>query len=117
MIVQGSGIATERDRVEVQRERLRCGEQQGCQAGDPTGQELLLVAPLGAIGVVGGEGRLGQDVQPGEETEGLVAVEVVDVAPPLFVRELQGQQAQEGTDGGDHARAGVARPLHQLVEA
>ena len=56
----------------------------------------------GAVGVFGSEGRLGQDVQPGEEAEGLITVKITDVAPPLLVQQLQGEQAQERTGGGHH---------------
>jgi hypothetical protein len=96
---------------------LPWGEQQGCQGGDPAGEELLLVRPLGAVGIVGGEGGLGQDVEAREETEGLVEVKVADVTVPFLVEQLEGEQAQQGGDGGHHLRAGIARPLDDLVEA
>ena len=75
------------------------------------------MAALGAVRVVGGEGLLGQDVQAGEQPQRLVEVEVVDVAAALLVQQLQRQQAQQGADGGDHPRAGVAAPGDQVVEA
>ena len=117
VVVQGGGIAPERDGMEVQREDLPLGEQQWCQGGDPAGEELLLVAPLGAVGVVGGERGLGQDVEAREEAEGLVEVEVADVTAPFLVEQLQGEQAQQGGGGGHHLRAGIARTLDDLVEA
>jgi hypothetical protein len=40
----------------------------------------LLLRVFGAVGVVGGVALLGQDIQPGEEAQGLVEVEVADVA-------------------------------------
>jgi hypothetical protein len=67
VVVQGGGIAPERDGMEVQREDLPLGEQERCQGGDPAGEELLLVDPLGAVGVVGGEGGLGLGWCPGDE--------------------------------------------------
>lgn len=33
------------------------------------------MGPLGAVGVVGGVGGLGQDVEAGEQAEGLIEVE------------------------------------------
>ena len=65
--------------MEVQREDLPLGGQQRCQGGDPAGEELLLVVPLGAVGVIGGVGVLGQDVEAREQAEGLIEVEIADV--------------------------------------
>jgi hypothetical protein len=53
-----------------------------------------LLPASGAVGVSGGVTLLGRDVQPGEQADGLVAAEVVDVAAPLLVEELQGEQAE-----------------------
>ena len=116
VVLQGRGIAPERDGMKVQREALCLGEQEWCQGGDPAGEELRLVAPLRAVGVVGGERGLGQDVEAGEETEGLVEVEIADVTVPFLVEQLEGEQAQQGGGGGHHLRAGIARTLDDLVE-
>jgi hypothetical protein len=80
-------------------------------------EEALLVIPLGAIGVLGRISGLGQDVQAGEEAQALIAVEVADMAAPLLVQELQGQEAQQGRVGRDHLRAGVARLCDEAIEA
>ena len=117
VVVQGGGIAPERDGMEVQREDLPLGEQQRCQGGDPAGEELLLVGPLGAVGVIGGVGVLGQDVEAREQAEGLIEVEIADMTAPLLVEQFQRQQAQQGAGGGHHLRAGIAGPVDDLVEA
>ena len=57
---------------------------------------------LGAIGVFGGERRLGQDVQAGEETECLITVEITEVTTSLLVQQLQGEQVQQRAGGGHH---------------
>jgi hypothetical protein len=103
--------------MEVQREDLPLGEQQGCQGGDPAGEELLLVAPLGAVGVVSGESGLGQDIEAREQAESLIEVEIADVTTPLLVEQLQGEQAQQGAGGGHQVRSGIAREVDDLVEA
>jgi len=51
----------------------------------------LLVAD-GPIRVGGGERLLGQDVEPGEHTENLVSIEVVDMTTSLFVEQFQRQE-------------------------
>ena len=117
VILQGGGIAPERDGVEVQGEGPPLGEQERGQGRDPTGEEALLMIPLGAIGVLGGISGLGQDVQAGEEAQALITVEVADMAPPLLIQELQGQQAQQGAGGRDHLRAGIARLRDEVIEA
>ena len=72
---------------------------------------------LGAVGVFGGMSGLGQDVQAGEEAQALITVEITDVTPPLLVQKLQSQQAQHGTGGRDHRRAGIARHFDEVIEA
>src|SRR5512135_1893134 len=54
VILQGGGIAPERDGVEVQGEGPPLGEQARGQGRDPTGEEASLMIPLGARGVLGG---------------------------------------------------------------
>jgi hypothetical protein len=102
--------------MEIQREGVRPGHQHRRQALHPARQEPPLLLGPRAIGVVGGEALLGRDVQPGEQAQGPLEVEVVDVAAPLLVQELQRQEAQQGGGGGDHLRPRVAGPLDQLVE-
>ena len=56
-------------------------------------------------------------IQAGKEAEGLIEVEVVDVTAPFLVEELERQQRQQGAQGGDHLRAGIASLGHDLIEA
>ena len=93
-----------------------CGEQRGPQGRDPAAEQPELVLAGGPIRVVGDEGLLGEDVQPGEQAEGLIEVEVVDVAAPLLVEELQRQQRQDRGGRGDHLRAGIGRGDDEPVE-
>jgi hypothetical protein len=75
------------------------------------------MGPLGAVGVVGGVGGLGQDVEAGEQAEGLIEVEIADVTASLLIEQLQRQQAQQSTGGGYHRRARIAGLVDDLVEA
>ncbi len=94
MIVQAAGIAAIGDGMEVEIEGLRFREQERRQLGDPGGEELFLVAALGAIGVIAGEGFLGENVETGEDSQSFIEVEVVDVAMALLVKEFQDQEAE-----------------------
>jgi hypothetical protein len=78
--------------VEVQRELAPVGEQQPAQRLDPPRQQGLLVGPGAAVGVLGREGLLGRDVQAGEQAEGRLEVEVIDVTETLLVKQLQQQE-------------------------
>jgi hypothetical protein len=89
--------------MEVQRERPAGWEQDRGQGADPPGQQAVLLPALRAVGVVGREGLLGQDIQPGEQPQGRIPVEVVDGAAPLLVEQFQSQQAQHGAGRWDHA--------------
>src|SRR5262249_26084297 len=89
----------------------------GGQGSDPSLQEGLLLIAAGAVRVVGGERLLGEDVEAGEEAEGLVEVEVTDVTAPLLVEQLQRQQREQRRVGGNHLRTGVVRLGDQAVEA
>src|SRR5512134_409323 len=71
----------------------------------------------GAIGVVGGVGFLGGHIEARKQANGLVEVKVVDVAAPLFVQELQDEQAQQRTGRGHHRGARIAGLADQLIEA
>ena len=79
-------------------------------------EQGALVVARGPIGVVGGERLLGEDVQTGEQAQGFVEIEVVDVAAPFLVEEFERQQGQERAGGGDHLRAGIARLDDDPVE-
>jgi hypothetical protein len=85
MIVEDFGVAPMGDGMEVEAELLGVGEQDGGQSGDPPREQGLLAGARGAVGVVGGEALLGQDVQPGEEAERLVEVEIADMAASLLI--------------------------------
>ena len=115
--IEPGRVAPIGDGMEVQREGIGLGEQRGSQGRHPAAERPELVLAGGPIGVVGGEGLLGEDVQPGEEAQGLVEVEVVDVAAPLLVEELQRQQGQDRGGRGDHLRAGIVRGGDEPVEA
>ena len=69
------------------------------------------------VGVVGGERLLGQDVEPGEQAEGLVTVEIVDMTAAFLVEQLERQQRQQGAGGGDHLRAGIPGRGDEAIEA
>src|SRR5262249_28571567 len=71
----------------------------------------------GAVRVVGRERLLGEDVEPGEQAEGLVEVEIADMATAFLVEELQRQQRQQRGRRGDHLRAGIAGLNDQAIEA
>ena len=101
--------------MEVQAERVGLGIESRQQAGDPSGEQTLLILPDRPVRVVGGKGRLRQDVQAREESQGLVEIEVTDVTTPFLVNQLQGQQAQQCRGGRDHAGAGVTGLLDQVA--
>ncbi|WP_168165329.1 hypothetical protein [Singulisphaera acidiphila] len=69
-----------------------------------------------AVRVVSGERLLGQDVEANEQAEGFVAVEVVDMAPSLFVEQFQCQQREQRTGGGDHLRVRIPRLSDEPIE-
>src|SRR5262249_14475712 len=88
VVLQGFRLASVGDGVEVQAKGLGLREQQRCQPSDPAGQKPLLLRALGAVGVVGGIALLGQDVEAGEQPQGLIEIEVTDVATTLLVEQL-----------------------------
>ena len=92
------------------------GRSKGREMREPSRQQAVLIFPLSAVGVVGGKGRLGQDIEPSKQPEGLIEIKVADVTAAFLVQQLQGEQTQQSTGGGDHARAGIARLGHELVE-
>jgi hypothetical protein len=56
-------------------------------------------------------------VETGEPDDGLVAVEVVEVTTPLLVEPFPRQESEQGTEGGNPLRAGIARLGDEAVEA
>ena len=116
VVLEDFGFTPKGDGMEIEAEFLGLGKQQRSQAGDPSGQQSLLAGPRGAVGVVGGIALLGQDIQAGEQAEGLVEVEIGDVAASFLVEQFQGQQTEQRRRRWDHARAGIARLSHQVIE-
>ncbi|MGZ3303631.1 MAG: hypothetical protein ACXVBG_22370, partial [Isosphaeraceae bacterium] len=57
------------------------------------------------------------DVEAGEEAEGLVAVEVIDMTASLLVEQFQGQEREQCGRGGDHLRAGIPGLGNEPIEA
>src|SRR3954451_6115927 len=105
MAVQRRGVAPEGDRVEVEREPVGFGKDDRRQGLDPPLQQAPLLVANGAVRVGGGERLLGGDVEAGEEAEGLVAVEVVDMTASLLIEQLQRQEREQGGGGGAHLPA------------
>jgi hypothetical protein len=88
--------------VEVKAEGIGGGEQQRSELANPAGEKALLLGAVGAEGIIVGKGFLGENVEAGEQAECFVEVEIGDVATAFFVEELQGEQAEHGTGGGNH---------------
>ncbi len=99
-------VAAKRDGVKVQVEGVRPFPQRGLahQGVD----ETLAHAPVGSVGIVGGEGRLGQHVEAAEQPGAFFVTQIVDVADTPLAEQLRGQQCQDGLQGGDDARTGPA---------
>lgn len=71
----------------------------------------------GAVGVVSGVAFFGQDVQASEQAEGLVKVEITDVAAAFFVEQFQSQQAQQSGDSRHLAGTRIAGLGDESVHA
>jgi hypothetical protein len=106
-----------RDGVEIEVEDFGLGKQPRRELADPGAQELFLVMALGAIRIIGRERFLRQDIEAGEESEGFIEIEVVDMTAAFLVEEFEDQQTEDGVGGGNHARAGVASVANQALEA
>ena len=117
MPIEARWLAAVGDGMEVEREPRGIGEHHWSQRFDPPLQESLLLVPTSAVRIIGCERLLGENVEPGEQAEGLVEVEVSDRAAALLVEELQRQQGQHRSRGGDHCRAGILGRRDQAVEA
>jgi len=115
--VEPGGVAAVGDRVEVEREPLGRGEHHRGQGLDPPLQQPQLLVTHDPVGVVGGERLLGQDVEPGEQAEGFITVEIVDMTAAFLVEQLERQQRQQGAGGGDHPRAGIPGRGDEAIEA
>lgn len=110
-------VAAIRDGVEIEVEDFGFGKQLRRELADPTAQEFFLVASLGAIRISGRERFLGQDVEAGEESEGFVEIEIVDVTAAFLVEEFEDEQTEHGVGSGNHARARIACIAHQAIQA
>jgi hypothetical protein len=71
---------------------------------------------LCAVREVRGKALLRQNVQPGEQSQGLLEIEIINVAASLLVQQFQCQQAQQRGIGRHHLRSRIASLVHQFVE-
>jgi hypothetical protein len=103
--------------VEVQVQRLACG-QPGRDGGlVQRGQERGLAGVLEPVGVGGQGGGLGQRGQPGEQGGAGVGGDVVDVGDAAGAGQLERQQRQHIGQGRDPRRGRVARGGRHLRHA
>jgi hypothetical protein len=116
VIFQSVVFAAMRHGMEVQAEGIRPRIKPWQEPRDPAGEQLLLILPNRTIRIVGGEGRLWQDVQAGEQPEGLVEIEVADVTTSFLVDQFQGQQTQQGRGGRNHTRTRITGLPDQFVK-
>src|SRR5713101_6383380 len=84
--------------------------------GEPCRQQAMLMFPLCAVGVVGGKGRLGENIESRKEPECLIEIEVADIAATFLVQQLQGEQAEQGAGSRYHLLAGITRLRDELVK-
>ena len=92
MGVEACRVAALGHGVKIETERRGCGQQQRGYMRQPSGQQTVLRLPLRAVGVVGGEGRLREDIEPSAQPERLIKIKVTDVTAAFLVQQLQGQQ-------------------------
>ena len=116
MVVEFGQLAAIGDGMEIEVERLGVGEQKRRDAFGPTGQKRLLMGAKAAIGIIGREGFFGEDIEAGEEPEGGVEVEIVDIAASFFVEELEDEEAEQGAARRNHFRTRIARLLAEPIE-
>ena len=103
--------------VKIETERRRFGQQQWDHMRQPSGQQTVLMLPLRAVGVVGGKGRLREDIAPSEQPECLIKIKVTDMTAAFLVQQLQGEQTEQCTRCRDHTRAGIISLGNELVES
>jgi hypothetical protein len=103
-------VAVIRDGVEIQVEGQVEGaaafEPESAHGVEPAAHQLRVASRIDAAAVLGQEGSLGDDVQPGEEGQPLVEHGAHDVGMTGGAEELQGQQRAQCAARRDHARAG-----------
>src|SRR5687768_18396491 len=92
MGVEACRVAAIGNGVKIETERRGFGQQQRGHMRQPSGQQTVLLLPLRAVGVVGGEGRLREDIEPCEQPERLIKMKVTDVTAAFLVQQLQSEQ-------------------------
>jgi hypothetical protein len=117
MIVEFGQFAAIGDGVKIEIDEFGIGEQERGDTADPVCQESFLMGTETAIGVIGGEGLFGKDIEAGEEAEGGVEVEIVDMAASFLVEKFEDEEAEQSAGWGNHVGARVARLLAELIEA
>ena len=94
--------------IEVKDGLVAGGEPAGDHLLVEGGQEPLLVVMGEPVGVVGERGLLRQDRQPGQQRGRRVGEQVINVGYAPGGGELEGEQGQQVSGGGDRLGAGVA---------
>ena len=111
VLVQPGGIAPTRARGQVQGAGGGVRTQHRRSGADPAREPLVLMGASGARGGGGGGGCLRGPMEARQPANRCVAVQVVAVAAPCFVQQLQDEQAPQRTGRGHQRgarRAGVA---------
>lgn len=116
MIFQQCLLAAIGDRMKVQRESLRLGQQNRRQILHPRSQQLLLLESLCAIRVISSKRLFWQYVQSREQPKSLVQFEVIDVAEPFLTQQLERQQTKQRRVGWDHFAARISRGMYQRIK-
>src|SRR5262245_18335212 len=88
MGVEAGRVTAIGNRVTIETECRRFGQQQRGQVHQPAGQQPVLMLPLGAVGIVRGEGRLWEKVEPSEQPERLIKIKVTDVTTAFLIQQL-----------------------------
>jgi hypothetical protein len=117
MGVEACRITARGDGVKIETACRRFRQQQRGYLRQPSGQQTVLMLSLRALGVVGGKGRLREDMEPSEQPERLFKIKVTDVTAAFLVQQLQGEQTEQRTRGRDHTRAGIISLGNELIES
>ena len=89
-------------------------EKQRRERREPSRESAVLIFPLRPVGGVRGTGRCGEAIPSSTEAECLIEIAVTDLATARLGPQLEGEQPEQSTGGGDHLRAGIARRRHAL---
>ena len=116
MLLDQGILAMEGDGVEIQVEGPPAGQAEPAHGVEPAAHQLGIAGRGDPAAVLGEEGSLGDDVQPGEEGQPLIQHRAHDVAVACGARELQGQQRPHRTASGDHLRARETRVSEDPVQ-